>query len=110
MSCRSAQVISATLEALWLLRNGAPLKFSADTEFKKGPMKRFLLSHNISLNERPVRHHNKTGIIERKHRTVKTILERLQHDVTTASDSILLSRAIIEYILWFQLAVSRQAG
>lgn len=78
-----------------LLRQGAHQKFSADSEFTKGPMKCFLTTHNTVLDrvfERPVRLHNKAGIVGRKHRTVKLILERLQHDVFTASNSVLLTR------------------
>lgn len=89
--CGEEMVIA--METGWLLRHGAPRRFSADSEFSKGPMRKFLGTHNITLAERPVRRHNKTGIIERKHRTVKNILERLQNDISNASDATLLARA-----------------
>lgn len=93
VSRRSGEIMAHTLETVWLLNHGAPKKFSADSEFTKGRIKRFLHAHHIELSERPVRRHNKTGIVERKHRTVKAILERLQNDNTVAPDSTLLARA-----------------
>lgn len=81
-----------TLETIWVLRHGARQYFSADMEFTKNVMTRFLISHDMALNERQVLRRNKTGIVERKHQTVKVILERLQLDATTASDSTHLSR------------------
>lgn len=55
-----------------------------------------MLSHrnNITLADRPVYRHYKTGIIERKHRTVERILERLLHESSFAPDSVLLARSI----------------
>lgn len=61
---------------------------------RKGPTKRFLKTHNTQLAKRPDRRHNKTGIIERKHGTVKPILERLQHHKSSASGSELLTPVI----------------
>lgn len=81
------------MEVHWILRHGAPNRFSADNEFTRGRMKSFLESHDIQLVERPVRPHNKTGIVERKNKTLKLIFERLQQDLTHASDSVLLARA-----------------
>lgn len=56
-------------------------------------MRRFLATHNKALTDRPVHRQNQTSIIERKHRTVKLILEKLQNDLSTASNTVLLVRA-----------------
>lgn len=93
VSNRSCAIMASEMETVWILRHGAPKRFSADSEFTKGPLKRFLATHNVDLAERPVRRHNKTGIVERKHRTIKLVLERLQYDHSTVSDSVLLARA-----------------
>lgn len=90
---RSIEIMVTTLETIWVHRHGAPQSFSADSEFTKHAMKLFLKCHNIKLNERPVRRHNKTGIIERKNRTIKTILERLEKDMSFSSHELILSRA-----------------
>lgn len=81
---RSAAAMSSNLESIWLDRNGAPQTFARDYEFQSGPMKRFLSMHNIQLCERPVRRQNKSGVVERKHLTLKRILERLQFAETPA--------------------------
>lgn len=88
---RSGETMAQSIETLWILSHGAPASFSADSEFTRGHMRSLLTTHNIKLNERPVRRHNKTGIMERKHRTVKAILERLQNDVSEKSDKVLLA-------------------
>ena len=91
---RTNDLMASTLERIWLLRHGAPSEFSSDAEFDKAPMRRFLASHSIERKSRPVRRHNKTGIVERKNRTLKGVLERLQHDDTEASPELILDRAV----------------
>lgn len=68
-------------------------KISAETEPTRRPLQQFFIRHDTVLNERSVRRHYKTGIVKRKHLTMKTIQERLQHDTTTATDSALLLRS-----------------
>lgn len=94
-SSRSTDSIAAALEVIWILRHGALSSFASDEEFQTRPMQIFLSYHYISLCERPVRRHNKSGVVERKNGTVKRILERLQHDNSTASDATLLARATL---------------
>lgn len=57
-------------------------------------MKDFLSAHGIRLNKCPVRRHNKSGIVKRKHLTLNRILERLQLDSSSVDDDTLLSRAV----------------
>lgn len=56
-------------------------------------MRSFLDDHSIALNERPVRRHNKSGVVERKNLTLKRIPEKLQFGENTPTDTVLLSRA-----------------
>lgn len=91
---RSAGTMASKLELICILRHGIPQKFSADSMFTKEPMKTFPDSHNIIPAEGPVCRYNKTSIIERKHKTVKLKIESLRNDLTSASDTVLLSRAI----------------
>lgn len=90
---RSATVMAATIEIIWIYRHGAPSSFSSDYEFQSSPMKKFLSNHQIKLEERPVRRHNKTGVVERKHLTLKRVLERLKTDEEGIEDPTLLARA-----------------
>lgn len=86
---RSAKCMSTLLESIWIHRHGASVSLSADAEFAKAPIRKFLSTHYVELRERPVRRHNKTGIVERKHHTVKAIFQRLQKDTLYASDALL---------------------
>lgn len=90
---RSAVVMAAALESIWIIRHGAPTRFASDYEFQTTPMRRFLTSHNIYLDERPVRRHNKSGTVERNHLTIKRVLERIQFDESSATDAALMARA-----------------
>lgn len=87
-----ADTMANTIGTSWILTHGSPSNFSADSEFTHGRMRKFLYTDQIIPSERPVRRHNKTEIITRKHRTVKRILERLQNDTSDASDTVLLAR------------------
>lgn len=57
-------------------------------------METSLALHGIRLTERPVWRHDRTEIVERKNRTRKTVLERLQNDNSKALDATLLSKII----------------
>lgn len=90
-------VKNGTFETEWIDRHGAPESVSGDDEFdgtEKRKLGLFLESCNIMLRPRPVRRNSTLGILERKHSTVKRILERLQSDKSEATDAVLLSRAL----------------
>lgn len=93
VSKRSLNNIISALEACWILKHGSPCRLLADSEYIKKPILSFLESHGILHAERPVRRYSKIGIVERKHRTVKTILERIQSDNSASSDAVLFARA-----------------
>lgn len=94
---RNMDIIIESFEKEWINRHGTPEFVCGDDEFdgtKKRKLGDFLKSRGINLRPRPVRRHNKMGIVERKHATVKRILERLQSDESEATDGVVLSRAV----------------
>lgn len=84
-----------TMETVWILKIGALQKFVADNEFTNGLIRRFMMTNDIKIADRPVRRHNRTGTVEHKHRNVKLILVKLQNNATTASDTVFLARATV---------------
>lgn len=94
VSNRSCEIMENEIKRCWMLEHGSSKTLSVDSEFTKVPRKPFLTVHNIKLAERPVRCYNETGILERRFRTIKLMLERLQHYSSSASDSVLLARSM----------------
>lgn len=48
-----------------------------DPEFDKKPFKDLLKQHYITWEPRPVRRNNPVGIVERKNKVVKSVMQRL---------------------------------
>lgn len=92
-SGRSAEQMTSMAEISWLSRHGAPKEFSADPEFCKPFLMRFLLSNNVTLNPRPSRSSSMNGIVERNNGVFKNILARLEKETTEASPSVIFSTA-----------------
>lgn len=90
---RSADEIKRSFETHWFYRHGAPVNFSADQEFCKPVLKRFLDQHGIKLNARPSRASNKTGPVERNNGVFKMILDRLQKADARPTSEVLIARA-----------------
>lgn len=90
---RTAEKMKETFETKWFYNHGAPRRFSADQEFCRPVLHRFLSKHNILLNPRPSRSSHKTGRVERNNGVLKTVLERLQKADTAAPPEALLARA-----------------
>ena len=90
---RSAENMTNMLETEWLYHHGAPDKFSADPEFCKPFMERFLNAHSIELRPRPSRSSAKNGRIERNNGTFKLILSRLSKEHSISSPHTLVARA-----------------
>ena len=89
---RSSQVITEIIYILWLCQHGSPKAISADDEYNSRQVQEFCSTHNIEFKARPARRHNKTGLVERKNQTLKTVLERLTKDKTTSSPNAILAR------------------
>lgn len=90
---RSMDTVISVLEGYWVCRHGAPQAISADDEYNRKPLRAYLRSHNIQFKTRPARRHNKIGIVERKNRTLKAILSKLNDEKSSATVQIILSRA-----------------
>lgn len=92
-SSRDHSAMSRAFQLAWLDRHGAPKCVSGDDEFNRRPFRSFLDSHGATFRPRPARRHNKVGIVERKHGTLKRILEKLQFEQSSADITQLLSLA-----------------
>lgn len=92
---RSPEFMETVLESIWIHQHGTLVSFSADIEFSTRRMSKNLEIHGIKFNKRPARSHNKTVIIEGKQRTIKSIFERLQYDMSHVFDAMMLCRATL---------------
>lgn len=90
---RSADTMRQILERYWIYYFGAPKRFSADPEFTRGIMHRFLELHYIKLCQRPARSSNKNGRVERQNGVFKMIIERLENHYKEAKPEDLVARA-----------------
>jgi len=90
---RSAKTMMELVESHWICRHGAPSSFSADVEFTTTVTKQFMSRHSVEVHARPVRAHNKTGIVERNNGLFKNIIKRLERERTAASPAELIARA-----------------
>jgi len=57
-----------------------PDEVRADQEFDKGVLRRWMSERGARFVPLPARRHNKAGIVERKNRVVKDVLEKLDQD------------------------------
>lgn len=90
---RTMKTIIRTIESIWIHSHGAPVAVSADDEYNRAPLKNYLSAHGIEFKPRPDRRHNKLGIVERKNGTVKTILRKLDDEISDADATTIVSRA-----------------
>lgn len=90
---QSAENMTNMLETEWLYHHGAPGKFSADPEFCRPFMERFLNAHSIELKPRPSRSPAKNGRIERNNGTLKRILSKLSKESITSLPHTLVAKA-----------------
>lgn len=90
---RNAESMKKSLEEVWFCRHGAPKRFSADPEFCKPTLQRFLKGHEITLCDRPSRSSHKNGMIERNNGIFKSILAKIGKENTEASPTTLIARA-----------------
>lgn len=57
-------------------------------------MRQFLDAHDIVFKPRPKRHHSKTEIVDRKIKTIKAILRRIDQEPSRANDHEILTRGV----------------
>lgn len=89
----SGETMINLIETAWFYHHGTPKSFSADPEFCKRFLSRFLQTHAITLNARPSRSSHKNGRVERNNGVFKNILARLSKEKTSASGATLIARA-----------------
>lgn len=90
---RYADTMIRTLEVYWISQHGAPEAIYADDEYNCTTIRKFLAAHDIRFKTRPSRHHNKTGIVERKDGTLKRMLSKLDDEKSTADIETIIARA-----------------
>lgn len=90
---RSADEMSRQFETQWFYRHGAPKYFSADQEFCRPVLRKFLTKHSITIQPRPSRSSNKTGKVERNNGVFKTVLEKIQKADQKSTPQVLIARA-----------------
>ena len=90
---RSIPTMIDTYERFWLCRHGASKRISADDEYNRRSLMRYLETHDVAFHARPTRRHNKLGIVERKNGTLKNVLRRLAMIHSNASIETLVTRA-----------------
>lgn len=90
---RSAEDMKGQFERIWFYRHGAPSNFSADHEFCRPVLRRFLTRHSIIIHPRPSRSSNKTGIVERNNGVLKTVLDKIQRADAHGTPELILARA-----------------
>ena len=90
---RNADTIINALEVCWICQHGAPETVSADDEYNRTSLRKFLAAHQIQFKPRPSRRHNKTGIVERKNGTIKRILSKLDDEQSSADTETILARS-----------------
>lgn len=83
-----------SVECDWIYAHGAPGALSADDAYDKPEFHQFLKQHNIQYRPRPARRHNKLGAVERKNRTIKAIIQRLDSEITNANADTIIARAV----------------
>ena len=80
LSSRDLDDAAAAFSRIWIDSHGPPKIVSADREFFKSSFRTFLKDHLITLEERPARRHNKLGIVESRHRSLRLFVQRLLKD------------------------------
>lgn len=91
---RNLEVAWEAPERCWICIHGQPRAVSGGDEFNNKQFRTLLLSRGIEFHLRPARRSNKIVIVERKHGTVKRILERLAADSTKSSPELLIARSL----------------
>lgn len=82
VSNQTAKTMRNELERYWIYYFGAPKQFSADSEFTRGIMQRFLQLHKIRKCQRPSRSSTKNGLVERQNEVFKIVIDRIERHKT----------------------------
>ncbi len=80
LSSRDMNEVATAFFSLWINSHGPLKAVSADVEFVTEKFKDVLRNHEILFEERPVRRHNKIGIVESGHSAIRLFVQRLLKD------------------------------
>jgi hypothetical protein len=78
---RDMDLTACMFEMNWIHIHGPPIECSGDPEFDNTTFKACLSKHSIDYKPRPARRHQKTGIVESGHGSIKLMSRRLSLDV-----------------------------
>ena len=91
---QNMETMKSSVERYWICTHGAPHALSGDDAYDKPNFHEFLKQHSITYRPRPARRHNKLGSVERKNQTVKSIIRKLDNEITTADAKKIVARAV----------------
>lgn len=99
-------------ERLWFYRQGAPKYFSADYEFFKLTLRKFMEKDDIKVRPRPTQSSHKSGRVERNNGVLKKVLPKIERaDPTSDPETIIVRLSFIDNLFYgsklmstFQLA------
>lgn len=92
-SSRNTGEIRNGFETQWLYIHGVPKRMSADHEFCRPVLQKYLDVHDITLNPRHSPRSNKCGRVERKSGVFKSALKLLRIADQEASADLLIARS-----------------
>ena len=95
---RSISQFLSVFERIWLHCNGKCMRVISDPEFHNDAVQKWFNSRGIELSPVPARRHNKAGVVERKNRIIKNILERLDADPQHSTTNIVSRLSLAELI------------
>lgn len=88
---QNMNTMKRSVERYWICIHGAPVALSGDNAYDKPISHTFLKQHSILYKPRPSRRHNKLGCLQRKNRTVKAIIRKLDNGITDADAKMTLA-------------------
>lgn len=93
---RKADTIIKQFDTLWGYRHGTPNFISGDDEFNRPTIVKALADRGVIMKPRPSIRHNKVGLVERKNRTIKQIVEklRLEENIKHEGAANIITKAI----------------
>ena len=77
ISSRNLDTVLLTMDRIWNHKHGDFQELVVDQEFDNSKMTAWCEERRIKLIPAPSRRHNKAGVVERKNRVIKDILEKL---------------------------------
>ena len=86
---RDIDIAARTIEKIWVNIHGAPAKLSGDPEFMNKKFARLMERFSVTVEPRPARRHQKIGVVERKNAVVRTLVQRILHDVDFVNKALL---------------------